>query len=161
MSYNTVFDKWINQKEKKLSKILITADIHFGVPGKLDDTLYACRVMREYCKLSNIDTALILGDLYHDRRYLEIDILSASYGFFEEAAEEYNQNWIVFPGNHDMFLRHSWKINSLTPLKKHLTVIEDVCKLQIDNRNFWILPFITFEKTYMTVLNRINEMADE
>ena len=144
-----------------MSKILITADIHFGVPGKLDDTLYACRVMREYCKLSGIDTALILGDLYHDRRYLEIDVLSASYKFFGEAAEEYNQNWIVFPGNHDMFLRHSWKINSLTPLKKYLTVIEDVCKIQIDNRNFWILPFITFEKAYMTVLNRINEMADE
>lgn len=144
-----------------MSKILITADIHFGVPGRLNDILYACRVMREYCKLSGIDTAIILGDLYHDRRYLEIDVLSASYKFFEEANEEYGQQWIVFPGNHDMYQRHSWDINSLTPLKKHLTVIEDTCKIQIDNRNFFILPFIQFEKVYMQVLKTINDMATE
>lgn len=142
-----------------MSKIVITADIHFGVPGKLTDILYACRVIREYCKLSEIDTVMVLGDLYHDRRYLEIDVLSASHNFFEETNEKYEQQWVVFPGNHDMFQRHSWTINSLTPLKKHLTVIEDVVKLEIENRTFWILPFITFEKTYMTVLHRINELA--
>lgn len=144
-----------------MSSIAITADIHFGVPGRLDDILYACRTMREYCKLAGIDTILVLGDLFHDRRYLEIDVLSAAYKFFQEAMHDYEQRWIIFPGNHDMFLRHSWKINSLTPFNSVTTIIEDVCKLEIERQTFWILPFITFEKSYMTVLNRINELADE
>lgn len=144
-----------------MSDIAITADIHFGVPGRLSDILYACRTMREYCKNANIDTILILGDLFHDRRYLEIDVLSAAYKFFQEAKDDYGQRWIVFPGNHDMFLRHSWKINSLTSFNNVMTIIEDVCKLEIERQTFWVLPFITFEKSYMTVLNKINEMADE
>ena len=144
-----------------MSQVLITADIHFGVPGRLDDILYSCRVMREYCRLANIDTILVLGDLYHDRRYLEIDVLSASYKFFEECYSKYNQRWVVFPGNHDMFLRHSWRINSLTPLAQVTTLIEDVCKIEIERQTFCILPFISYEKSYMTVLNKINEQADK
>lgn len=144
-----------------MNQIAITADIHFGVPGRLDDILYACKTMREYCKVANIDTILVLGDLFHDRRYLEIDVLSASYKFFEEALNEYGQRWVIFPGNHDMFLRHSWRINSLTPLANVTTILEDICKIEIERQTFWILPFITFEKSYMTVLHKINEMADE
>jgi DNA repair exonuclease SbcCD nuclease subunit len=144
-----------------MSHIAITADIHFGVPGRLDDILYACKTMREYCKLANIDTILVLGDLFHDRRYLEIDVLSATYKFFEEAKNDYGQRWVVFPGNHDMFLRHSWKINSLTSFSNVTTIIEDICKLEIERQNFWILPFITLEKSYMTILNNINNLADE
>lgn len=144
-----------------MSQIAITADIHFGVPGRLDDILYACKTIREYCKVAGIDTILVLGDLFHDRRYLEIDVLSASYKFFEEALNEYGQRWVVFPGNHDMFLRHSWRINSLTPLANVTTILEDICKIEIERQTFWILPFITFEKSYMTVLQKINELADE
>jgi hypothetical protein len=111
--------------------------------------------MREYCKNFGIDTVLVLGDLYHNRQAIEIDVNSAAFQFFEETKEEYKQNWIVFPGNHDMFLRHSWDINSLTALRKHMTVIEDVSILQLDNRRFWIVPFITYEKSYMRVISKI------
>jgi DNA repair exonuclease SbcCD nuclease subunit len=135
----------------------ITADIHFGVPGRTDDILWACRVMREYCAEHEIDVMFVLGDLYHNRQAIEIDVNSQVARFFEETKEKYGQNWIVFPGNHDMFLRHSWGVNSLTPLKKHLTVIEDVKLLDIDNQQFWILPFITYEKAYMRVVRAIME----
>jgi len=138
-----------------MSRIGITADIHFGVPGRTEDILWACRTMREYCTQYGIDTMLVLGDLYHNRQVIEIDINSQVCRFFEETKEEYNQNWIVFPGNHDMFLRHSWNVNSLTALRRHLTVIEDVKILQLEDRRFWILPFITHEKAYMRVLKAI------
>ena len=142
-------------KGKQVAQIIITADLHFGVPGRLNDILWSARVMREYCKMANIDTVLVLGDLFHDRKSIEIDVLSAVTKFFEEANEIYNQKWIVFPGNHDMFLRHSWDINSLTVLKRHLTVIEDIKILEIDSARFWILPFITYEKPFMKVLSSI------
>ena len=138
-----------------MSKIAITADFHFGFAGKLQDILWSCRVIREYCKLAKIDTVLVLGDLYHNRVATDIDVNSHVCRFFEEAKDDYQQQWITFPGNHDMFLRHSWEINSLTALRKHLTVIEDVKILQLDNRRFWVLPFITYEKAYMRVVNAI------
>jgi len=138
-----------------MAKICITADIHFGVPGRTDDILWACRVIREYCRVFGIDTIIVLGDLYHNRQSIEIDINSKVCAFFEQTKEQYNQQWVVFPGNHDMFLRHSWEINSLSPLRKHLTVIEDICILEIQGTRFWIVPFITYEKTYMKVIKSI------
>lgn len=138
-----------------MTKICITADIHFGVPGRTDDILWACKVLREYCKTFDIDTVVILGDLYHNRQSIEIDVNSKVCQFFEQTKEQYQQQWIVFPGNHDMFLRHSWEINSLTPLRKHLKVIEDICILDIQGTRFWVVPFITYEKTYMKVIKSI------
>lgn len=138
-----------------MTRIGITSDIHFGVPGRTDDILWACRTMREYCSRYHLDTMLVLGDLYHNRQAIEIDVNSRVCKFFEETKEEYKQQWIVFPGNHDMFLRHSWDINSLTALRRHLTVVEGVKLLKIDDARFWILPFITYEKAYMRVLRAI------
>ena len=144
-----------------MSKIVLTADIHFGVPGRLDDILWSCRVMREYCHKAGIDTVLILGDLFHDRRALEIDVLHHVSKFFEEARDDFGQQWIAFPGNHDMFLRHSWEINSLAALRKHITVIEELKVLQLDNRRFWVLPFVTYERAFMQVLAQMAEQVEE
>ena len=138
-----------------MPKICIVADIHFGVPGRTDDILWSCKVIREYCNTFGIDVVVILGDLYHNRQSIEIDINSKVYRFFEQCNEQYKQQWVVFPGNHDMFLRHSWEINSLTPLRKHLHVIEDICVLDIQGSRFWVVPFITYEKSYMKVIKSI------
>jgi len=139
-----------------MSKVIITSDFHFGVPGRLNDILWAARTIREYCKVNKIDTVIILGDLFHDRRSIEIDVLSSVVRFFEDTLNDYDQKWIVFPGNHDMFLRHSWSVNSLTTLRKYLTVIEDIKILMVDNTRFWIVPFITYEKPFMKVLKKID-----
>lgn len=143
-----------------MTKICITADIHFGVPGRTDDILWSCKVIREYCKSFNIDVVLILGDLYHNRQSIEIDVNAKVCRFFEQTKEAYDQQWIVFPGNHDMFLRHSWEINSLSPLRKHLKVIEDICIIDIQGTRFWVVPFITYEKTYMRVIQSIINHSD-
>jgi len=107
-----------------MAKLLITADIHAGVPNRLNDILWSCRVMREHAKRAGIEVVLVLGDLYHDRSSLDIEVLSRLCDFFAETKEEYGQQWITFPGNHDMFLRHSWRINSLHVMRKYMTVIE-------------------------------------
>jgi DNA repair exonuclease SbcCD nuclease subunit len=144
-----------------MSKVIFTADIHFGVSGRLNDIVFACRVIREYAKRANIDTVVVLGDLFHDRQALGIDVLNAACEFFEDAKNEYNQQWIAFPGNHDLFLKHSWNINSLIPLKNHLTIINDVKLLILDDQRFIVLPFITYEKYYMKVLRRIAKRCEK
>ncbi len=144
-----------------MSKIVIAADIHFGVPGRTSDILWACRVMREYCKATGIDVVILLGDLFHDRVNLGIEILVTVSKFFEETARDYDQKWIVFPGNHDMFLRHSWEVNSLLPLRKHLTVIEDIKLLTLNDKRFWVLPFIQHERSFMSVLYKVENQHEE
>lgn len=144
-----------------MAKIAITTDFHFGVPGRLNDILWSARTIREYCRITNIDTIMVLGDLFHDRRSIEIDVLSTVVKFFEDTNTKYNQQWIVFPGNHDMFLRHSWDVNSLTTLRKNLTVIEDIKIVTVDDARFWIVPFITYEKPYMKVIRKIETQYQE
>lgn len=142
-------------------KIIFTADIHRGVPGRDQDIDYSCRVVREYAKAANIDLIIVLGDLFHNRENLAINVLQQAVDFHEEAAQKYDQNWLTFPGNHDMFLRHSWQINSIAPMRKYLTYIDDVKLLTIEDKRFWVLPFITFEKSYMRVLRQVEKQYEE
>lgn len=144
-----------------MSKILIAADVHLGVPDRTKDILWSLRVMREYCHVAGIDTAIILGDLFHDRVSIGIEVLASAAQFFEETSTKYGQNWIVFPGNHDMFLRHSWDVNSLTAMRRNMTVIEDVKLLELDDRRFWVVPFITYEKSFMQVISEIEKQTQD
>lgn len=143
-----------------MAEIIICADIHFGVPTRLQHSLWACRVINEYCKINNINTINVLGDLFHDRASLSIDVLVGVTNFLEKAKKD-DQQWITFPGNHDMFLRYSWDINSLMPMRKYMTVINDVKLMTIDDARFWILPFVTYEKSYMQILKHIEDHAEE
>lgn len=140
-----------------MAQVCLTADVHLGIPGRTQDIFWSLRTIRQYANTANIDIVIILGDLFHDRRYLEISLMNETYKFFKETKEKYGQTWIVFPGNHDMFLKHSWTINSLLPLQDNITVIEDIKILEIDDRRFWILPFISLEKSYMRMLNIIEK----
>jgi DNA repair exonuclease SbcCD nuclease subunit len=141
-------------------KIIITADIHFGYKD-LKDTIWAVETIRDYAKEHGIEKVFILGDLFHNRKSLDIDVLSAVYGFLNSATHEYHQDWIAFPGNHDMFLKTSWDINSLKPLEHVLTVVDIFSEIHLYDRVFWVIPFIHYEAAYMKVLNEINEKASK
>lgn len=140
-------------------RVLITSDIHFGVPGKLNHTLWAAKVVREYAAQNGIDTILTLGDLFHDRNSLNIQVLTTAYDFFDDTERTYGQQWIAFPGNHDMFLKNSWKVNSVRPLNRLITIIEDIKSIKISDRVFWILPFVHYESAYMQVVRAIEKKA--
>lgn len=144
-----------------MAKIIKTADIHLGVQGRTEDIFWALRLIRTYASESGIDTIIGLGDLFHDRESLSIDIICAAHDYFLESEKKYKQRWIWFPGNHDMFLKHSWKINSLKPLSSHFTLIDTVKILEIDGVRFWVLPFIHFESAYMRVVKRIEDQYQD
>jgi DNA repair exonuclease SbcCD nuclease subunit len=144
-----------------MTKIAIIADVHLGYSGRNNDILWALRTVRNYCHNHDIDIVIVLGDLFHDRQHLSIEILCGAYDFFKEAKNEYNQQWIAFPGNHDMFLKHSWDINSIRPLGELLTIIDTVKILEIDGRRYWILPFVYSESAYMRILERIEKQASK
>jgi DNA repair exonuclease SbcCD nuclease subunit len=144
-----------------MTKIAIIADVHLGYAGRSKDVIWALSVVRDYCRDNNIDTVIVLGDLFHDRQHLSIEILCGAYDFFKATKIEYEQEWIAFPGNHDMFLKHSWDINSIRPLGEILTIIDDVKLLMVDDKRYWILPFIYSESAYMRILERIEKQANK
>lgn len=142
-------------------KIIITADIHNGVPKRMNDCIWSMRTIRDYAHKNDISVILILGDLFHDRFSIDIDVLTQVYDFFDETDKDYEQKWMCFPGNHDMFLKNSWRVNSLRPLARLLDIYEDVSLIKIDGHRFWILPFIHFESAYMNVLAKVEEQHEE
>lgn len=141
-------------------KLIITADVHNGVPGKLRDTIWSINVIRNYAKNNNIKDVIVLGDLFHDRVSLNIEVLNAVYDALY-AAKSDGQSWMCFPGNHDCFLKNSWDINSLHVLSNVLTVIEGIDKITLGGQCFHILPFIHQEITYMEKLKEVNNIANE
>jgi DNA repair exonuclease SbcCD nuclease subunit len=143
-----------------MPKVLITADLHFGLPKKLNDILWSVRTIREYAKQNDIEVVLVCGDIFHDRVNYNIEVLNAAYKFFEET-RRMGQEWIAFPGNHDMPLRHTWDVNTLKPLNQVLTVIDDIKMLKIFGQRFWVVPFIHYESVYMKVLKKIEEQYED
>jgi DNA repair exonuclease SbcCD nuclease subunit len=144
-----------------MAKIPMIADVHLGVPGRLHDIVWSLNVVEAYCARENLDLIFGLGDLFNDRRALEIDALCAGYDYFSKARQQHDQRWIWLPGNHDMFLKHSWEINSLRPLSEVITIIETVKIIKVAGIRFWVLPFIHFESAYMRVLKKIEEQHED
>jgi len=140
-----------------MAKVALLADIHIGYGNRLNDIMWGLKVVRDYCSIHKIDKVIVLGDLFHDRESISIDALCAAYDFFKETRHTFDQEWVAFPGNHDMFLRHSWDISSLRPLSDVLTIIDDVKIAQINGGRFWILPFVYSEKSYMKILGEIEK----
>tara|TARA_R100001244_G_scaffold25113_2_gene25476 strand:+ start:122673 stop:123722 length:1050 start_codon:yes stop_codon:yes gene_type:complete len=143
-----------------MAKVLLTADVHFGYPQKLRDILWSLNTISKYASNNDIDIIVVMGDLFHDRVNLNIEVYNAAYNFFEEVKKQ-GQTWICFPGNHDLYLRHSWRINSLHSLSKVITVIEDVKLLKLHGQRFWVLPFVHYETVYMKVLKKIEEQYQD
>lgn len=136
-----------------------TADIHIGVQGKLDDTMWALNRIRNYCIEHEIKHWVNLGDLFHDREIINVRDLYAISQFLKESKEVHGIEMIIFPGNHDMFMRNSWDINSVTPLGMGNIVqcYDGVSKVVLGGVRFWILPFIHYETQYMETLAKIEK----
>lgn len=132
-------------------RVLITADIHCGYPNRLKDNIWSMVAMSQYAAKNGIEKIICLGDLFHNRDHLTIDVLNAVHLFFKSAKQE----WIVFPGNHDMFMKTSWKINSIRPLEKYATTYNQISSFDLDGRNFVVVPFIHYESEYMDTIREV------
>jgi len=139
-----------------MSKVAALADIHLGIGNRQKDIIWALNTVKKYCHKHDIENIIILGDLFHDRQSLDIDILCAAYDFFK-STRDLGQTWAAFPGNHDMFLKHSWDISSIKPLGEVLTIIDTVKIIMIDDTRFWVLPFVYSEQSYLKILKKIEE----
>lgn len=137
-------------------KITITADVHIGVPSRGDDIIWALKRVRQYNTEHGITKWFNLGDLTHDREVINIRDLCQLTEFLADT-KKHNQSIYAFPGNHDMFLKNSWEINTLIPLAGYIKHYDNIAKIEFGGRRFWMLPFIHYESDYMKVLEKIEK----
>lgn len=137
--------------------IIITADIHNGYPGRLKDTIWSMDIITKYAHKNKINTIIVAGDLFHDRVNLNIDVANKVYDQLESSSKNYKQNWWCFPGNHDMFLKNSWDVNSLHILKDVINIVEKTQIINAGGITFQVIPFIHHEAEYMKLLSEIEE----
>jgi len=117
----------------------------------------AAKSIRNYAQRHNIKHVFILGDLFHDKEIMNVEVAGQVYDFFKETkSPKYNQEWMVFPGNHDMYYKYSWKTTTLHMFTDALTVLEDLYRLEIYGRRFWTVPFIAVDKAYMNVIDELD-----
>lgn len=122
----------------------------------------AAKSIRNYAKRHNIKHVFILGDLFHDKEIMNVDVAAQVYDFFKETkGPEYDQQWVVFPGNHDMYYKYSWKNTTLHMFSDALTVLEDIHRLEIFGRRFWTVPFIAVDKAFMNVIDELDNSSKE
>jgi len=142
-------------------EIIITADIHIGVPGKLKHSMWGLHRIRQHCIDNNIKHIIVLGDLLHDREHICIEDLNAIVDFLTETDEKYGITIITFPGNHDMYLKNSWDINGLRPLDRYMKSYHQVSRMKLGGVRFWIVPFIYYETEYMKILDKIHKQHQD
>ena len=138
-------------------RILITADIHCGYPGRLDDNIWSLKAISDYATEHDIKHIFCLGDLFHNRDSISIDILCAIHDFFKNCDRE----WHVLLGNHDMFLKTSWEINSIKPLEKYAKIYDDITRITLGGRDIFMIPFMHYESEYLQKLNDLKIDNDE
>ena len=146
-----------SSNELSMSKVLMTADFHFGLHGKTKDILMAAQSIRNYAHRNDITHVFVLGDLFHDRESTNVEVGHLVYEFLKSAKEEYGQEWYVFPGNHDMYFKYNWKITTLRPYSDVCHVLEDIHRVDVYDRRFWMVPFIAVDKAYMDVIDELDK----
>lgn len=125
-------------------KIAIISDIHLGVHSDspiwhklhLD---YADWLVKELNDKS-INDILILGDIFNDRQEIGVNTLQIAHEFFDKFK---NFNIITLLGNHDIFLKNSCDISSLSIFKgwNNIQVIDKQTLTTNFGKNLLLCPW--------------------
>ena len=135
---------------EKFNKIWLLSDLHFGIYHNDKDWL---KIQKDYFfdffipmierTKDQRQMLLVLGDVFDNRRLLDIDIISTVYDIFKKLGEILPVFIIV--GNHDTYKKGDNDINSLTIFKeiKNVNVYSKPDILTVNNKNLLLCPWIT------------------
>ncbi len=138
------------------SDVAVLADVHFGYAGNefLDSELRFFReVLVPELKRRKIKKIIQLGDLFENRRNIDVYVKNKVYDLFENDLKDFE--WYIFPGNHDVYFKNSNEIHSLRFLKKfkNVTVINDITEIEINKRKFLFVPWLYDLEIFKTYIN--------
>jgi DNA repair exonuclease SbcCD nuclease subunit len=132
-------------------KILLFADLHFhphevmavsinGENSRVLDAISVLNQIKDYAITHNIKHIACLGDFFHSRKKIDVDIYNQAYSLIEEFAEN-GLSFILLAGNHDLYYKNSAKVTSLRPLSKFAQVINTPNLMALPNANILFVPY--------------------
>jgi DNA repair exonuclease SbcCD nuclease subunit len=126
-------------------------DLHFGKKANSqshnEDCLNFIRWASEQFKDQQVDHIVFLGDWHENRNAINVSTLKYSHQGME-ILNSLGLPIYVVVGNHDMYLRHSRDIHSITHFSsfENVTVIETPTVIKNKTKDFMLVPFLFHEE---------------
>ena len=122
------------------SKICIVGDRHFGIGSDIfleSQINFDYKVLMPYLKNNEIDTVIFPGDIFDNRKSLNVYVKNKVYDLFCEY-EKLGINIYISLGNHDTYFKNTNEINSLKWLEKfnNVKIYGGIEKTKIKNKTF-------------------------
>jgi DNA repair exonuclease SbcCD nuclease subunit len=138
-----------------VAKILLFSDLHLhnwpqfshtdpetGLNSRLVDQLTVLAQIRDVCEKEDIDALIFLGDLFHSRTKIDVDVLWAAHESCYQLSKAVPEFYILV-GNHDQSTRDG-SIHSLDGFRYFANVIDEPKKLTVaDHWAGYFHPFTT------------------
>lgn len=128
-----------------MSKVLLYADIHIhphgGKLSKMEECLRTLQWIYDQARENSISNVICLGDLFHNREQINTLAYQSTFEIIESAKLEGIETYLLL-GNHDIYLRESFKVNALRPFTYISTIITEPTTLEIDGVSCDFLPYV-------------------
>jgi len=134
-------------------KLIILGDTHWGIRNDSDNFVeyflkFYDDVLFPYIKKHKIKHIIQTGDLMDKRKGVNYKTLSVvSTKFFDKLHELHCEIHLI-PGNHDIYYRHSTKVNSMTELfdwRNGVHIYNEATAVEFGKTKIDFLPWITKE----------------
>ena len=131
--------------------ILLFSDIHFhnwsqfstilpsGRNSRLQDTVNVVNDIYNHVVDKGITDVVFLGDLFHSRTKIDIDVYDAAWKAMQQLAQ--GANLYLLMGNHDSHNRNA-DVHSLEPFKEFAEVIDEPCRHTIGGYDIEAIPWM-------------------
>ena len=141
--------------------ILVGTDFHIGMRNS-DETFMRKQldyldILLDQMKQRNIKTFLHLGDLFDNRKLMNIRTQSIFMDRFFGPLHDAGIELITLIGNHDIYYRNTNAVHSIALLAKqydNIRIIEEPTELELASKQFMLLPWICKEN-YDTCIDAI------
>lgn len=124
-----------------------------GVHGYDVHIINALRAIEVYAKENGIVKIGILGDLFHDRYAVQIQLMNQVIDYLTRLKQS-GIDVFMIPGNHDMPTKANHQNTTLKPLCGISTVIDKVSVAEIYDRAFIFVPFLPIVDIYCEILEQ-------
>lgn len=132
-----------------MAKALIWSDLHIHAHKDNVDRLHDClQVLRwafDTAEVKGCDYIFFLGDLFHDRSKIDILNYLRTFEVFVDYMVTRSSPIQVFllVGNHDMYHRERWDVNSVKPMNviSNVEIIDQPCTKVLGGRPVDFLPY--------------------
>lgn len=129
-------------------KLLILGDTHFGISAASDFYLKMQRQffsrLINYMKENDITTLLHLGDLYDNRKSIDIRVLKESTDFFTKSLMDAEIDTWIIVGNHDTVYKNTIHPNTVRELLywTPFHIIDKPTEMNVGLARFLLLPWM-------------------